>query len=68
MTNFEKIKNMSVEEMVNYLFNHPLDFNPCSRECKGCQYFHECRDGNFDQINNEVRKHIQEWLESEAEK
>lgn len=68
MTNFEKIKNMSVEEMANYLFNHPLDFDPCSRECKSCCYFHKCRQGgNFDWINNEVKKHIQKWLESEVE-
>lgn len=68
MTNYEKIKNMSVKEMANYLFNNPLDFNPCNRECKGCCYFRKCRQGvSFDWINNEVKKHIKEWLESEVE-
>lgn len=68
MTNFEYIKNMSVKEMADYLFNHPLDFNPCNHSCKGCCYFLKCRQGvSFDWINNEVKERIKEWLESEVE-
>lgn len=69
MTNYERIKNMSVEEMTNYLFEHPLNFDPCSHSCCGCRYIHKCRKGgSFEWINNETKKRIQKWLESEVEK
>lgn len=67
MTNYEKIKNMSIEEMANYLFEHNLNFDPCVRSCAGCYYFHQCRQGGSgDWINNEIKKRIQNWLESEV--
>lgn len=68
MTNYEKIKNMSVKEMTNYLFEHKLNFDPCIRSCVSCYYFHQCRQGDSsDWINNEIKKRIQNWLESEVE-
>ena len=68
MTNYERIKNMSVEEMANYLFEHSLDFDPCKHSCMGCRYFRRCRQGDsFDWINNEIKKNIQNWLNSEVE-
>lgn len=39
MTNYKKIKNMSVKEMANYLFEHKLNFDPCIRSCVSCHYF-----------------------------
>ena len=65
MTNYEKIKNLSIEEMTNYLFTQPLDFNPCNHSCIGCRFYRKCRQG--DMINNEIKKEIQKWLESEVE-
>lgn len=68
MTNYEKIKKMSVQEMAYYLFKRNLNFDPCIRSCASCHYFHQCRQGgSSDWINNEIKKRIQNWLESEAE-
>lgn len=68
MTNCDRIKNMSVEEMANCLFEHSSDFDPCKHGCMGCRYFRRCRQGDsFDWINNEIKKNIQNWLNSEVE-
>lgn len=67
MANYERIKNMSVQELINYLleFRSNLD---CIRNCANCRYFRQCRQGDsFDWINNEIKKNIQNWLNSEVE-
>lgn len=52
MTNYEKIKNMSVEEMAKFMDIHSN--YPC-RHCIGCESNIDCEQG------------IRKWLESEAE-
>lgn len=53
MTNFEKIKNMTVEEMVEFIiYEHSCDCCNCADDddCKGLK----CREG------------VREWLKQEA--
>lgn len=54
MTNYEKIKNMSIDEMADF-----IDNDNCCACCiyayKGCSLSKDCRNG------------IRQWLESEAE-
>ena len=52
MTNYEKIKNLSVEEMARFMDIHNI--YPC-RHCIGCENSSSCEQG------------IKKWLESEAE-
>lgn len=55
MSNFEKIKKMSVEELAESFIldcNCCIYFEPCIEACD-CDY--DCKDG------------IKEWLESEVE-
>ena len=57
MTNFEKIKQMSVEEMATFLYC----YKECSYKClvsKGCK---DCRKRCETEIS------IKEWLESEVQ-
>ena len=52
MTNFEKIKKMSVDELVDFIAE------PCSNSCvyhSNCNVGEDCEDG------------VKKWLESEAE-
>ena len=60
MTNFERIKNMSVEEMVEFL-DAAVD---CS--CVTiCNDFDKCRINNA--IEPICKNHYKKWLESEVE-
>ena len=59
MTNFEKIKQMSAEDMAQFMLDIMLDTlnsNVCSCYCENCDA--QCLK------NEEI---IREWLESEAE-
>ncbi|MBO5715053.1 MAG: hypothetical protein J6S23_01510 [Clostridia bacterium] len=56
MTNFEKIKAMSVEEMRQFLFD-------CNKDCIFCPAYRSCKDHN----GFSCFYKIYEWLESEAE-
>lgn len=58
MTNYEKIKQMSVEEMARLMYNITGDVN-CGR-CKGYNY---CK---FFTSHDECEKSIKKWLESEC--
>lgn len=61
MTNFEKIKNMTIEEMAVQLSH----FNECERFCKYVNSRGRCAcTGTLSQCFNGVL----EWLESEEEK
>lgn len=56
MTNYERIKNMSIEEMADY-FNEIFDCRNCPNDmflCEGNGYV--------------CTKYIKQWLESEVEK
>ena len=55
MTNYERIKNMSVEEMADY-FNEIFDCSNCPNDMFLCE-----SNGNV------CTKYIKQWLESEAE-
>ena len=60
MTTFERIKNMSIEEMaiaiVNGISSDPCDYCYYSEKC--AYFYHRC----FDLADNEI---VQKWLESE---
>ena len=56
MTNFEKIKAMSVEEMVIFLYQNVADCDMCPAT-KSCEASTELS----------CKERILEWLESEAE-
>lgn len=58
MTNFEKIKAMSVEEMAEFLYNYAIPHN-----CIDCFAYGGCSM----QFNLSCKKLAQMWLESEAE-
>lgn len=60
MTNFEKIKSMSVHEMTQFLFIHQFD------KCSDCGYHKkQCSGQYFD--DKSCTMGIKFWLESEAE-
>lgn len=59
MTNYEKIKNMSVEEMIDFFAT--ADPYECPFECPTCYYRSDC--SSADSCRIEAKK----WLESEAE-
>lgn len=54
-TNFEKIKEMSIKELVIF-FNEYMDCGSCPAEMDRCTY--SCMS---------CRKHLKKWLESECE-
>lgn len=54
MTNFEKIKNMTIEEFTSFLWS----FDPCPAE----------NDGFLCGDRNQCRKCIKKYLESEVDK
>ena len=56
MTNFEKIKQMSVEEMADMFYS-------IIPSCDNCHIVDLCRDENILHCRRVIRK----WLESEAE-
>lgn len=58
MTNFEKIKNMSVEEMAEFLFNQ-LN-NDCIENFK-------CLQQKLTRCNGKCNNNIINWLKSEVE-
>ena len=58
MTNYEKIKNMSIEEMENY-----CDARETYAPCYSCKYYKV--GGRYNQEICELQ--IKEWLESEDE-
>ena len=53
MTNYDRIKSMSVEEMVNILYNEDLP-------CISCMAYDEC-DGT-----NNCQEKIKQWLLQEV--
>ena len=60
MTNYEKIKAMSIDEMVEFLEN------ACDSPCTTiCDNFDRCRLNNS--IARICRNHFKQWLESEDE-
>lgn len=59
MTNFEKIKSMSVHDMAQFLFIHQFD------KCGNCGYYKkQCSGQYFD--DKSCTMGIKLWLESEA--
>ena len=59
MTNYERIKQMSVEEMALLLMKVNCAYDiPCMLETSGCEYPH---------INNNCSICFKEWLESEID-
>lgn len=59
MTNFEKIKSMSVHDMTQFLFIHQFD------KCGNCGYYQkQCSGQHFDDRSRTTG--IKHWLESEA--
>ena len=61
MTNFEKIKSMSVHDMTQFLFIHQFD------KCGNCGYYQkQCSGQYFD--DKSCTTGIKLWLESEVEK
>ena len=63
MTNYEKIQNMSIEEMAVAIANG-APFDPCDYCKKYADYYcHGDRCRNLE--DNEI---VQNWLESEVEK
>ena len=61
MTNYERIKAMSVEEMTTVILNAILSYNPCDY----CNYSNGYCNGEpcKNKTNDEI---VQEWLEREA--
>ena len=55
MTNYERIKNMSVEEMAEAL--------DVLTPCEHCKYNHKCGQGYPDRV---CEQGIKQWLESEV--
>jgi hypothetical protein len=51
MTNYERIKNMTIHEIVD-LISH-------NYKCRKCAYYNRC-------CNEECEQGIKEWLESEV--
>lgn len=62
MTNYEKIKNMSVEDMTVF-FDNICD--SILSDCSLCPAYNLCQ--TVDNQNNECIKNIKSWLESEAD-
>ncbi len=58
MTNYEAIRNMSIEEMAEFLDNHVI------RSCLHCSYRNE--DGNC--YDRNCKLGYKKWLESEVKK
>ena len=60
MTNFEKIKQMSVDEISEFLFVHQF------LKCNNCDYYKkQCGGEYFDDKSCTVG--IKKWLESEVD-
>ncbi len=57
MTNYEKIKSMSIEEFTEFIAE-------CMSRCNNCSAF-ICLDGDCDCRG--CKKDIKEWLEKEAD-
>lgn len=71
-TNYERIKNMTIEEMVNWFTD--VDEAPECLGCKMCLYCakSEYDDGKFKMIqccdeNFNCTEGIKEWLQAESE-
>ena len=56
MTNYDRIKSMSVEEMAEYLSDH--------WSCIGCAFEKVCDDNLYRYIS--CHKNIKQWLEQEV--
>ena len=65
MTNFERIRNMTLEEMANALYERPMSYVDCE---KYCAY---TKDGRCDKFDDDGKGScvdgIKLWLESEVE-
>lgn len=60
MTNFEKIKSMSINDMTQFLFVHQFD------KCVNCGYYQkQCNGYYFD--DKSCTTGIKHWLESEVD-
>lgn len=63
MTNYDRTKAMSVEEMADYIYSHDDELND-----KICKTMHtECPFGDDVEPNN-CKDCIKQWLESEVER
>ena len=62
MTNYERIKNMSVEEMVRYNFRHGLNCSHCIAQA-------DCRIRNSTWFNtkHDCFNFVRVWLNEEVE-
>lgn len=59
ITNFERIKQMSINEIAEFLFVHQFS------KCSNCDYYRkQCRGEYFD--DKSCTMGIKHWLESEA--
>ena len=58
MTNYKKIKSMSIKKMAKFLysFEMPCEMCPCS------DVHYHCMDPNYD-----CKKTIKDWLKAESE-
>ena len=59
MTNYEKIKNMSIDEIANYIYHSDLVCEMCQELCTSASCLC-CRE-------DDTPKLIKQWFESEAE-
>lgn len=61
MTNFEKIKSLNEEELINFLYNTTYTV---SESMVWCNYYcrDDCRDGLYD-----CKECIKKWLDKEVE-
>ena len=62
MTNFERIKLMSIEDMADYIYAHDDELND-----RICKFHGECPYGDDVRVEN-CKECVKHWLESEAEK
>lgn len=58
-TNYERIKNMTVDEMVEFILKRPFTYITCNN-CIGTKSEVECKE-RF------CKGHIKQWLQQESE-
>ena len=58
MTNYEKIKSMSIKKIAKFLYSFEMPCEMCP--CNGDDY--SCMDSNYD-----CKKTLKDWLKAESE-